>query len=113
MKNAWSAQFGIGPDEIAIAYYNDSEKIITTVVKGNCSASSPDYAVLDDLEHLVVRTPGILTTSVSDPAISGSSNGEYQVTWTDYNSGIAVNTDYIYGRIFRSEKLFYLPLLPK
>ena len=58
MKNAWSAQFGIGPDEIAIAYYNDSEKIITTVVKGNCSTSSPDYAVLDDSEHLVVRTPG-------------------------------------------------------
>lgn len=114
MTNAWAAQYGIGPDEIAVAYYNYDDGILTTIIKGNCSTSNPEYTVRDEGDHVVVREVGYPTFSINEPSVSGSSgNGEYMVTWTDENDDIAVNSDDIYGRIFFSEKLGFLPLILK
>ena len=117
MTNAWAAQFGIVPDEIAVTYEREPGfpyGIMTTIIKGNCTPASPEYTVVNWWQHMSIRTTGAITTDIGEPAVSGSGgNGEYMVTWTDDNSGINTNSDDIFGMILRSEKLFYLPLLLK
>jgi hypothetical protein len=119
LTNAWSAQSDIGPDKVAIAYLRSSSttEIVTTVITGNGSKTSPGYDIPEEVDHALVKDAlGTFGSFVTDPAVAGSDgSGCYLVTLTDHIPGIAIDDEDIKGMILcdKSGSNIYLPLIIK
>lgn len=118
MTNAWAGQFDTGPDQVAIVYSltnSPANGIMTTVITGNGSPSSPVYDVPTESEHVLVKAPfSSFGSYVDEPAVSGSDgSGLYLVSLTDYREGMINHMD-IKGMILRASlNDIFLPIILK
>lgn len=115
LTTPWEGQTDTGPDNVSIAYSrSDSNKteIMTTVITGNGSKTSPSYDIPYFIEHVEVKSVSALMSYVESPAVAGSDgSGLYMVTWTYHMAGTVHDED-IKGMILReSGSNVYLPLI--
>jgi hypothetical protein len=88
LTNAWYAsQWDIGPDRVAISYHlgGDNGGIMTTIIEGNCSTSTPYYPHSFFSDHILVQPPSqFMFADVDKPAVTGSDGeGKYLIVFKE------------------------------